>query len=179
MATPGIPKATRHVVVMGVSGTGKTTVGRGLAASLNAVFADADDHHPPANVAKMRDGIPLTDADRMPWLQALSRWQQEQAAAGQSTVLACSALRRTYRDTLRIGLPWTGFVHLTGSRELLTQRLEGRQGHFMPAALLDSQLATLEPLAADEIGLVLDVEQPPTALIGEAALWVLREASQA
>lgn len=166
---------TWHVVVMGVSGTGKTTVGRRLAEELEVVFADADDHHPSANIAKLRDGIPLTDADRAPWLAALSDWQRGHAARDESTVLASSALRRPYRDVLRTGLAWSGFVHLDGPRDVLAQRLGLRQGHFMPAALLDSQLATLEPLEPDETGIVLDVRLTPDDLVGQARRWILAQ----
>lgn len=149
----------RHVVLMGVSGTGKSTVGVPLAEALAGTFADGDDFHPDANVAKMASGEPLTDEDRWPWLHALADWTRQQHEAGRSTVLACSALRRAYRDVLRGGARPTYFVHLTAPADLIRQRMQGRE-HFMPAALLESQLATLEPLEPDEAGLAVDVRVP-------------------
>jgi gluconokinase len=140
---------------MGVSGVGKTAVGKRIATRLGYAFADADAFHPPANVAKMSRGEPLTDADREPWLGALAAWLAQQHAAGRSTVLACSALKRTYRDKLRSGAPHVGFVHLTAPREALLKRMR-RRAHFMPPALLDSQLQTLEPLRPDEHGITID-----------------------
>lgn len=133
------------IVVMGVSGAGKTTLGRALADALGRDFADADDFHPPENLAKMRAGIPLNDADRAPWLSALGEEASRHASAGRPLVLACSALRQTYRDALRSSAPDTRFVFLDGARETVAARLASRRGHFMPANLLDSQLATLEP----------------------------------
>ena len=144
-----------HLVIMGVSGSGKSAVGRRVATRLGYVFADADDYHPPANVARMARGIPLTDDERAPWLRALAAWLAEQHAAGHSTVLACSALKRGYRDALRAGAPGLCFVHLAAPREVLLERMQHR-AHFMPASLLDSQLQTLEPLRPDEIGLTVD-----------------------
>jgi gluconokinase len=125
---------------MGVSGCGKTTIAGGLAARLGYAFAEGDDFHPDANVAKMARGEPLTDADRAPWLESLAAWISAQDASGRSTVLACSALKRRYRDTLRSGAPDLHLVHLSGARELLANRLAERRGHYMPASLLDSQL---------------------------------------
>lgn len=138
-ATPAI------VVVMGVSGSGKTTHGIALAAALGWDFADADDFHPPANIAKMRAATPLDDADRAPWLAALRAEIERRLAADRPLVLACSALKPAYRDALHAGHPRARLVHLHGPRELLAARLADRPGHFMPAALLDSQLASLEP----------------------------------
>jgi beta-N-acetylhexosaminidase len=146
------------VIVMGVSGSGKTTIGKQLARRMAGVFADADSFHPPANIEKMKAGHPLTDEDRWPWLATVG---SELAAAGNGgLVLACSALRRSYRDAIREQAPDTVFLHLHGSKEVLKARTEGRTGHFMPPALLDSQLATLEPLEADEAGVVVDIEAP-------------------
>jgi len=155
------------ITVMGVSGSGKTTVGAALAQRLRVPFADGDDFHPPANVARMAAGIPLTDADRAPWLQTLAGWLREHDAVG--GVISCSALRRDYRDVLRAGIGRTVFVHLDGSPEVVARRVEGRPGHFMPASLVRSQFATLEPLTPDERGLALDLDQPVDALVDAAA----------
>lgn len=138
---------TPVVVVMGVSGCGKTAVGSRLAQELGARFVDADDLHPADNIEKMRAGIALDDADRAPWLALLNARLREAAAAGEPVVMACSALRQRYRDTLAAGLPGLRFVHLTGSRELIAARLAARQHRYMPASLLESQLAALEPPA--------------------------------
>ncbi len=165
----------RHFVVMGVSGSGKTTIGGRLAAHLKYAFADADDFHPPHNVAKMARGEPLTDADRAPWLQTLAEWIAKHHAAGRSTVLACSALKRRYRDTLRGGAPLhVLFIHLDTPREALQERVRHRTGHYMPPELLDSQLATLEPLQPDEQGIVLDASAAPDVLV-ERALAAARQ----
>ncbi|MDT0167201.1 gluconokinase [Actinotalea sp. AC32] len=155
-----------RVVVMGVSGCGKSTVGAMLAGRLGVPFVDADALHPPANIARMAAGTPLTDEDRAPWLRAVG---EALAAPPDGAVVACSALRRTYRDLLREAAPDAVVVHLDGTRERLAERLTARLDHFMPAALLDSQLATLEPLEDDEAGVVLDIEQPPVHLVSEAA----------
>jgi len=157
------------VVVMGVSGCGKTAVGSLLAQRLGARFIDADDLHPPANVEKMRAGIPLDDADRAPWLRLLNARLREVTAAGEPVVLACSALKQRYRDTLAAGVPWLRFVHLAGSRELIAARLAARQHRYMPTTLLDSQFATLEPPAE---AVVVDVALPLEAAV-EAALRAL------
>jgi len=157
------------VVVMGVSGCGKTAVGSRLAQRLGARFIDADDLHPAANVAKMRAGIPLDDADRAPWLALLNARLREAAAMGEPVVLACSALKQRYRDTLAAGVPGLRFVHLTGSRELIAARLAARQHRYMPTALLDSQFATLE---APTDAIVVDVALPLEAAV-EAAMRAL------
>ncbi|UZN04285.1 gluconokinase [Cellulomonas sp. S1-8] len=162
-----------RVVVMGVAGCGKSTVGSALARRLGVPFVDADGLHPHANVARMSAGVPLTDDDRAPWLAAVAA---ELAEAPRGLVVACSALRRRYRDALRAGAPGTVFVHLTGTREILAARLGARLDHFMPPALLDSQLATLEPLDDDEPGWVLNVVWPPDEL-AEAAADRLRVAA--
>ena len=156
---------TRHVVVMGVSGCGKTTVAHGIAAATGLLFAEADDFHSRANVEKMRAGTPLVDDDRWPWLHDLAAWMRERAQEGRSTVIACSALKRAYRDVLASGPPTTDFVHLDGNVEVIRERLASRSGHYMPASLLDSQVATLEPLQPDESGIVLDVALPPEELV--------------
>ncbi len=141
-------------VVMGVSGCGKTSVGQELAAGLGVPFHDADAFHPPANVAKMKNGTPLTDADRAPWLAALAAHISEWNRGGDA-VLACSALKQRYRDVLRGAAPAAvTFVHLRGSKELILARMQTRQGHFMPPALLDSQFAALEePQDAITVGI--------------------------
>ncbi|UCM91336.1 gluconokinase [Streptomyces marincola] len=160
--------AHRTVVVMGVSGVGKTTVARALADRLGLPFAEADDFHSPANVAKMSSGVPLDDADREPWLASLRAWLGERERRGTGGVMTCSALKRSYRETLRADAAGTFFLHLVGSRELIQERVGGRSGHFMPAELLDSQFAELEPLAAEENGAELDVGPPPDVLVERA-----------
>lgn len=137
---------------MGVSGSGKTTVGIALAAALGVPFLDADDLHPVANVAKMAAGVALTDDDRMPWLALVGA---ELASAPAGLVIACSALKRLYREAILAAEPAVRFVFLEGSRALLESRVQHRHGHFMPASLLDSQLATLEPLAPHEPGITV------------------------
>jgi carbohydrate kinase (thermoresistant glucokinase family) len=149
---------TKHIVVMGVSGTGKSAVGRPLAAALGFAFADGDDFHGEANIAKMTAGHALTDVDRLPWLERMGAWMTAQRTEGRSTVLACSALRRSYRDVLRAAVPDTYFAHLIGTEELIRSRMESRK-HFMPASLLRDQEQTLEPLEPNEIGTTFDVTQ--------------------
>ena len=134
------------VVVMGVSGAGKTTLGQRLAARLGCAFVDADDHHPAANVAKMSAGVPLEDADRWPWLDALNAQLRARAARGESVVLACSALKEAYRGRLRAGIDDFRLVHLRGSIEQLRSHLAQRQHRYMPASLLESQFGAMLPL---------------------------------
>jgi gluconokinase len=155
----------RAVVVMGVCGAGKTEIGRRLAAALHWTFLDADDFHPPTNVAKMRAGTPLTDADRWPWLDALAAVLRDAAAGQGNTVLACSALARRYRDRLGLPHPLIRLVHLDDAGGVIRQRMEQRAGHFMPTALLDSQLALLERPAVDENPIVVDVAREPDAIV--------------
>ena len=154
---------------MGVSGSGKTTVARQLAERLGWSFAEADEFHPPQNVAKMASGVPLDDADRWPWLADLRDWLDARAAAGQDVVLTFSALKRAYRDVLRSAAPRVRFVHLSADRAVLAERMGLRSGHYMPASLLDSQLAALEPLADDEDGVVVDVDAPVPEVVRAAA----------
>lgn len=160
----------QRLVVMGVSGSGKSTIGALLADRLGIDFVDGDSLHPLTNVEKMAGGTPLTDDDRWPWLDLVG---EALGAAGQDggggLAVACSALRRSYRDAILAKAPGTRFVHLTGSEEVLASRLEGRTDHFMPTGLLLSQLATLEPLDEDEPGIVVDVDQSVGSIIAEAA----------
>ncbi|WP_084724915.1 gluconokinase [Streptacidiphilus melanogenes] len=156
-----------RVVVMGVSGVGKSTVARGLAERLGVALGDADDLHPAANIAKMSAGVPLDDADRRPWLEAIGRWLHERDDTG--GVIACSALKRSHRDILRAACPGVVFLHLSAGRELLARRLGGRTGHFMPASLLGSQLSELEPLGPDEPGVALDAAGEPDQVTRTAA----------
>jgi gluconokinase len=158
----------RRIVVMGVSGCGKSTVGRALAAALGVDFVEGDEWHPPRNVALMAAGTPLTDDDRREWLHALAGRLGAAHAAGHGLVLSCSALRRGYRDLLRAGAPGLRFVFLHGSPALLAERLHARAGHYMPPSLLRSQLDTLEAPAADEAAISLDISQPPAQLVAEA-----------
>ncbi|MGW2890792.1 gluconokinase [Streptomyces griseoruber] len=158
---------TPHVIaVMGVAGTGKTTIGHLLATRLGVPYAEGDDFHPPANIAKMSAGVPLEDADRWPWLDAIGAWAH--GRAGRGGVVSCSALKRAYRDRLRATAPGLVFVHLAGDRALIEDRMGHRRGHFMPTALLDSQFATLQPLQPDEAGVVVDVSGTPEEITERA-----------
>jgi gluconokinase len=151
------------IVVMGVSGSGKSTVGAALAQRLRVPFADADDFHPEANVAKMSAGHALNDEDRHPWLDAIGDWLANHC--GEGGVMSCSALKRKYRDQLRKHCPQVRFLHLSGSPGVIGRRQASRPGHFMPASLLASQFDTLEPLEADEHGVVVDVDQDIDAVV--------------
>lgn len=159
--------SSQHLIVMGVSGSGKTTVAELLAERLGWTFAEADDFHPPANIEKMSAGTPLTDEDRWPWLRTIAEWLSTKTAAGQSTVVTCSALRRVYRDLLREGEGQVRFVHLTGSMDTIESRLDDRAGHFMPPALLGSQFDTLEPLDNDEDGVVVSINATPEEIVDD------------
>lgn len=152
------------IVLMGVAGSGKTTVGRQLAERLYWSFADADDFHPPQNIAKMSAGQPLNDADRAPWLAAIRKFIDGQLAAGTNAVVTCSALKQRYREQIQPDPVRVKLVYLEGSRELLLARLRHRHGHFMKPDMLDSQLATLEPPTD---ALTLDVAPPPSQLVDE------------
>jgi len=147
------------LVVMGVAGAGKTTVGELIAARLGWPFVDGDDLHPAANIEKMRGGTPLTDADRAPWLAAIGAWIDARASASEPGVVACSALKRAYRDTLRQGRPQVRIVYLRGSKLEIAERLAHREGHFWPAKLLDSQFDDLEEPTADERAIVVDIAE--------------------
>jgi beta-N-acetylhexosaminidase len=154
------------IIVMGVSGCGKTTIGALVARELGVPFVDGDALHPVANVAKMAAGTPLNDGDRWPWLAQVGK--ELAGAGGTGLVVACSSLKRSYRDAIRAQAPDTLFLHLSGSREVLASRLKGRSGHFMPAALLASQLATLEPLDGDEPGTAVDISAAVDAVVSAA-----------
>ena len=144
-----------HLVFMGVSGSGKSTAARAVRDRLGWEYAEGDDFHPPANVEKMSAGRALVDEDRIPWLESLADWASERDAAGRPTLMACSALKRSYRDLLRRGGEHTFFVHLHGDKGLLLERMSSRE-HFMPPTLLESQLDTLEMLEPDEPGMLVD-----------------------
>ncbi len=154
-------------VVMGVAGAGKSAIGSALARALDVAFVEGDAFHPPENIAKMSLGVPLTDHDRAGWLRALASRIAEASHAGTGLVVACSALKRAYRDILRAAAPEGDlqFVFLQGPRPVLAERLSGRRGHFMPPALLDSQLATLEPPTPDEEAWVCDITQSPDEIL--------------
>jgi gluconokinase len=151
------------VVVMGVTGSGKSTVGVALAERLGVPFGDADDFHPPANIAKMSAGVPLDDGDRLPWLRAIGVWLAEHRDGG--AVASCSALRRAYRDVLREAAPGVVFLHLHGEPETVRERVAARTGHFMPESLVQSQYDALEALGDGEAGVVLDFRLPVTELV--------------
>jgi len=154
-------KPPKHsIVVMGVSGCGKSTIGQALADALGVDFVEGDALHPPRNVQLMAAGTPLTDRDRLSWLQALAARLAAAHAARHGLVVSCSALKRAYRDVLRTGAPDLRFVHLRGDAPLLEQRLRTRVGHYMPASLLRSQLDTLEPPGPDEDAITVDITQP-------------------
>ena len=157
------------VVVMGVSGSGKTTVGAALARRLGWSFQEGDALHPPKNVAKMRTGIPLDDADRVPWLRAVAARIDEWRERGEAGVITCSALKRKYRDMIIGDRKGVRLVYLTAPPAVIAQRLAERHGHFMPASLLESQLATLEPPDADEDALILVVDAPVETVVERIA----------
>lgn len=158
-----------HIVVMGVSASGKTTVGELLAERLGLPYRDGDDLHPQENIDKMARGEALDDDDRWPWLRLVGQWLHDSAEGG---IIGCSSLKRSYRDLIRQAAPDANFVHVHGTPELLRERMENRTGHFMPASLLDSQLATLEPLGDDEPGVVVDVADAPETVADNAAAWL-------
>jgi gluconokinase len=165
--------APTTIVVMGVSGSGKSTVAAGLVDRLGWDFAEGDDFHPRANVEKMRNGEPLDDDDRWPWLRTLAAWIGEHEEAGKSVVVTCSALKRSYRDLLRDGHPSVWFAHVTADGDLIRERVERRTGHYMPPSLLDSQLATLQPLQDDEPGASISGAGRPDEVV-DALLNALR-----
>lgn len=158
----------KRLVVMGVSGTGKSTIAKLLATRLKYPFIEGDDHHPAENIAKMEAGQPLTDADRAGWLSILRDQISHAASSNQPLILTCSALKRRYRDLLRQGDPTLVFVHLHGDRDLIASRMQARERHFMPATLLDTQLRDLEPPTPDELAIRLDVRHTPEELTDQA-----------
>ena len=164
---------TPVIVVMGVSGSGKTTVGAALAGRQGVEYADADDFHPAANIAKMSAGQPLEEEDRRPWLEAIARWMGAHRSTG--GVVSCSALRHRYRDVLRGGAPDAVFLHLAGSPDVVARRVAGRPAHFMPVALVRSQFETLEPLADDERGVALPLDLPVDRIVAQFLDWLGRE----
>lgn len=162
--------APHHLVVMGVSGSGKSTLALELASRLGVPMAEADEFHPPENIAKMSQQVPLTDEDRWPWLHALRDWMSNRSRTG--SIITCSALRRSYRDVLRQAQGTVLFLHVTVDTPRLTDRLEHRSGHFMPPSLLESQLATLESLDPDEDGVVLSNDSTVDQLVEAAMTWL-------
>lgn len=165
-ADPQPRSAVPVIVVMGVSGSGKSTVGGLLADRLGVPYAEADDFHPAANIAKMSAGHPLDDADRAPWLDAIADWIEQRGEGG--GVVTCSALRRRYRDRLRVASPGLFFVHLDGPPELIAARLQARMEHFMPPELLRSQFEALEPLDPQEAGAVIPIDGGPQEIADRA-----------
>ena len=162
------------IVVMGVAGSGKTTIASGLAEKLGVPFVEGDSLHPPANVKKMAGGVPLTDDDRWPWLEAIGARMEVERVTGHGVVVSCSALRHVYRDCLRKNVRGKlHFILLDGSHQLITDRMKQRKGHFMPPALLESQFATLEKPTPDEHAVILDISHPVPALLAEAAKSVI------
>jgi gluconokinase len=171
-------RAPHVLVVMGVSGVGKTSVAHALVDRTGWAFQEGDDLHPEANRAKMAAGHPLDDEDRWPWLRRVAEWIGTQEAAGQGGVVTCSALKRSYRDLLRDGHPSVRFVHLLADEDVLTSRVTNRHGHYMPPALLRSQLDALEPLGPDEPGVRVETHGDPAA-VADRALEALRHADRA
>ena len=163
------------LVVMGVAGSGKSTLAALLAQRLGWPLQEGDALHPQANVDKMAAGQPLTDADRQPWLRLIAGWIDARTAADEPGIVTCSALRRAYRDLLR--RESVRFVHLTGARDLLAQRMQERSGHFMPPSLLDSQLATLEAPGADEAAITIDIALAPEAQVAAVLAWLRSDGS--
>ena len=166
------------LVLMGVSGCGKSTVAALLAGQLDWPFEEGDALHPQANIDKMAAGEALTDDDRWPWLDSVADWIDAQLDAGRNGVITCSALKRSYRDVLNRRGSGVRFIYLAGSRETIGERIAARHGHFMPTSLLDSQLAALEPLQADEAGIVLDISKDPSELVREILATTLKTNKQ-
>ncbi|WP_432509410.1 gluconokinase [Kineococcus auxinigenes] len=167
MSTTDPAPGPTALIVMGVSGSGKTTVALGVSQARGWEYAEGDDFHPRANVEKMRDGTPLDDDDRWPWLRSIATWIGEREAAGESVVITCSALKRAYRELLGEGHPSVRFCQLVVPEDVLTERLANRRGHYMPSSLLRSQLDTLQDLQPDEPGFQVCVEGGPDAVVAE------------
>lgn len=161
------PPMKTIIVVMGVSGSGKTTVAAMLAGALGARFLEGDDVHPRANVEKMKSGTPLTDADRLPWLKSIAREIDDWRAQGEKGVVTCSALKRAYRAIIVGDRPEVALVYLRGSRDLIQHRMAARHEHFMPVGLLDSQFATLQQPEPDEHPIIVDVQGGPSDIVAE------------
>jgi carbohydrate kinase (thermoresistant glucokinase family) len=155
------------ILLMGVSGSGKSTIGALLAERLACEFQDGDRFHPPSNVAKMHQGIPLSDADRLPWLQAIAAWIDEARAAGKHAVVACSALKRRYREILIGNRPDVRLVYLKGDEALIAGRLQKRKGHFMPQGLLKSQFEALEEPGPEEKPIIVEIDRSPAEIVEE------------
>ena len=162
-------RMTHHIVVMGVSGSGKTTIGNLISEKLDLPYRDGDDLHPQANIDKMAAGTPLTDEDRWPWLELVGQWLIDHPDGG---VIGCSSLKRSYRELIREAAPEVKFVHVHGTRDVLDKRMSRRPGHFMPTSLLDSQLETLEELGSDEPGRVFDIADPADVLAEKVVAWL-------
>jgi carbohydrate kinase (thermoresistant glucokinase family) len=167
MTESPLPSSLHALIVMGVAGSGKTTIAQALAARIGWAFKDGDLFHPPSNVEKMRSGHPLTDDDRWPWLRAIAAEIDRTREARSHIIIACSALKRVYRDILIGSRRGVALIYLKGSRDLIRQRLQARRGHFMPLELLDSQFATLEEPVADERAIVVDVTAPVDAIVDD------------
>ncbi|MCH1882373.1 gluconokinase [Agrococcus sp. ARC_14] len=165
------------MIIMGVQGSGKSTIGSALAERLNIDFIDGDDLHPKANKDKMASGTPLTDEDRVPWLKIIGQTIADGSAKGRVTIVACSALKRWYRELLRSSDASLVFVHLVGDKDLLADRLAHRDHEYMPSTLLDSQIDTLEPLAEWERGIAISIEQPPAAIVDEVTRILMGRAA--
>jgi len=170
MQAKQVNQASQRWIIMGVSGCGKSEVGRRLALRLGIVFVEGDDHHSPSAIARMKNGIPLADGDRIEWLLHLQSRVANARENAEGLVVSCSALKRSYRDLLREGDPALIFVHLNGDKAVIASRITERIGHFMPLSLLDSQFRDLQPLAEDERGFQLDIQKPPDELVNEIIL---------
>lgn len=174
-----MPVTYPPMIMMGAQGTGKSTIGAALAARLNVAFIDGDDLHPKANKDKMAGGSPLTDEDRVPWLKVIGERIAQEREAGRIVIVACSALKRWYRELLRSNVPDLLFVHLAGEQDLLEQRLAGRDHEYMPTTLLQSQLETLEPLASWEAGVQVDIHRTPEQIVDELQRLLQRRSRSA
>ncbi len=169
-----MPMGSRILIVMGVSGSGKSTIAGALAAKLGWSFAEGDDFHPPENIAKMHSGHPLDDRDRIPWLRSIGAWIDARLAAGEAGIVTCSALKHLYRDLLAKDRPEVLFVYLKGSMETVSEHLAGRVGHFMPTSLLPTQFEALEEPTADEHFIAVDAAHPVSDIVTEVEAYIRR-----